>query len=250
MRIFFLLSFLVSTSLFALVSIAPVDIGSKPGLSGNVAGSLNSQSGSTQKDEYSLGLRVQYDQGTDYLTWGTLTYNYGTSNGTKNEDKTYAHLRYIHSLYENNWCSETFMQTEQDKFKDINTRSIVGTGVRWRFFNSDDWGKGYAGMGGLIERVNYTDTQLNANENNSRINSYIAYTEKFLTTSKISYVGYFQPKVNDTADYVTSHTVELNIPIYKNLGLSFTAKYAYDSLPPVGIAKRDTAFVTSLMWEF
>jgi putative salt-induced outer membrane protein YdiY len=250
LRIFLLLSFLISTSLFALVSIAPVDIGSKAGFSGNISGSLNSQSGNTQKDEYSLGLRAQYDQGTDYLAWGILTYSYGTSNGTKNEDKTYTHLRYIHSLYEDNWCSETFIQTEQDKFKDIYNRSIVGTGVRWRFFNSEEWGKGYAGMGGMIEQVNYTSAQSNPNESNGRLNSYIAYTEKFLTASKISYVGYFQPKFDDAADYVTSQTVEISIPIYKNLGLGATGKYAYDSSPPIGISKKDTSLITSLMWEF
>jgi putative salt-induced outer membrane protein YdiY len=250
LRIFFLLLFLFTTSLFAVVSIAPVDIGSNPGLSGNVSGALSSKSGNTQKDDYSLGLRAQYDQGTDYLAWGTLTYDYGTSNGIKNEDKTYAHVRYIHALYEGDWCSELFVQMEQDKFKAINTRSLTGAGVRWRFLNSDDWGKGYVGMGGLIEKIDYTHPEINPNEKNTRANSYVAFTKSFEAAIKLSYVGYFQPKLDDAADYVSSQTVELNIPIYKNLGLSLTAKYLYDSLPAIGIEKRDTAYATSLMWEF
>lgn len=250
MRVFLLLSFFISTSLLALVSIAPVDIGSKPGFSGNMSGSLSSKSGNTQKDEYSLGVRAQYDQGTNYLTWGTLTYDYGKSNGTKNEDRTYAHIRYIHALYESDWCSELFVQSERDQFRDIQARSLEGIDVRWRFFNNDEWGKGYAAMGALFEKIHYTATTQNPDENNGRINSYMAYTKKFMTASKISYVGYFQPKFNNTADYVTSQTLELNIPIYKNVGLSFTAKYAYDSLPPLGVEKKDTSFVTSLMWEF
>lgn len=250
MRILLLLPSLLSTSLFALVSIAPVDIGSKPGISGNVSGSTNSHSGNTEKDEYSLGMRAQYDQGIDYLTWATLTYDYGSSNGTKNEDKLYAHLRYIHSLYESDWCSELFIQSERDQFQDIQARSLEGIDVRWRFFNMSDWGKGYAAIGALFEKINYIDTAPNPDENNVRINSYIAYTQKFMTASKISYVGYFQPKINNTADYVTSQTLELNIPVYQNVGLSITAKYAYDSLPPVGITKHDTSLITSLMWEF
>jgi len=248
--IFFLLLILCSTSLFAIVSIAPVDIGSKPGVSGNVSGSLSSKSGNTQKDDYAVGLRAQYDQGTDYLAWGTLTYNYGTSKGVKNEDKTYAHIRYIHALYENDWCSEAFIQAEQDQFRGINTRSLAGVGIRWRFFNSDEWGKGYAGFGGLVEKITYTNTQLNPNENNTRINSYVAYTEKFLTASKLSYVGYYQPQFTDAADYIFLQTFELNIPIYKQVGLSFTAKYVYDSAPPIGVEKRDTTLLTSLVWEF
>lgn len=248
MRIF--LPFLFSTSLFALVSIAPVDIGSKPGMSGNISGSLSSKSGNTQKDDYSLGLRVQYDQGSDYLVWGTFTYDYGTSNGTKNEDKTYAHVRYIHALDRSDWCTELFLQTEQDKFKAIQTRSLAGAGLRWRFFNSEDWGKGYAGLGGLAEKIDYTHPQINANEQNSRVNSYLAYTKSFPNASKLNYIGYFQPKFDQVSDYVSFQTLELIVPIYGKLNLSLSAKYAYDSRPPIGIQKKDTAFMTTLLWEF
>lgn len=250
MRKLLLLSYVYSTSLFALVNIAPVDIGSNPGFSGNLAGSLSSKSGNTQKDDYALGLRAQYDQGSDYLAWGTLTYDYGTARGVTNEDKIYAHLRTIHALHENDWCGELFLQTEQDKFRDIKARSIGGAGVRWRFLNAEDWGKGYAGVGGLIEKIDYTNPQINANENNSRLNSYIAYTKNFMTASRVSYIGYFQPRFDIPSDYVSSHTVELNIPIYQKLRLSLTANYAYDSLPPVGVQKKDTAYLTSLLWEF
>jgi hypothetical protein len=250
LRIIYLISFLFSTSLFALVSIAPVEIGSKSGLSGNISGSLSSKSGNTQKDDYSLGLRVQYDQAADYLVWGTLTYDYGTSNGTKNEDKTYAHLRYIHTLYESDWCSELFAQTEQDKFKDINTRSLGGAGVRWRFFNSDDWGKGYTGLGALAEEIKYTNPELNSNEKNTRINSYIAYSKSFMNSSKLNYIGYFQPKFDQVSDYISSQTLELIVPIYGKLNLNLSAKHSYDSRPPVGIQKKDTAFMTTLVWEF
>lgn len=247
---FCLISVLFSTSLFALVSIAPVDIGSKPGFSGNISGSLSSKSGNTQKDNYSLGLRTQYDQGTDYLVWGILTYNYGTANDAKNEDKAYAHLRYIHSLRRDDLYSELFLQTEQDAFRDIKTRSLAGAGVRWRFLDSDNWGKGYIGMGGLVEKIEYSHPQINPSENNTRVNSYIAFTKNFMVTSKLSYVGHYQPKFVDASDFVSLQTVELNIPIYQNLGLSITARYAYDSLPPIGIEKKDTAYVTNLMWEF
>lgn len=251
MRSFFIVSCLLSTSLSALVSIAPVDIGSKPGLSGNVSGSLSSKSGNTQKDEYSLGMQLQYDQGSDYLTWGTLTYDYGKSNGTKNEDKIYTHVRYIHALDQNgNWTWELFLQSEQDKFKDINERSLGGAGGRWRFMDSQEWGKGYVGMGGFAEKIDYSHTGLNPNEHNSRLNSYLAFTKSFMVGSKVSYIGYFQPKFNETSDYVLSQNAELIVPIVGQLNLSLSAKYLYDSHPAVGIDKRDIAYMTSLFWQF
>lgn len=247
----FLLPFFISTSLSAVVSIAPVDIGSKPGISGSLSGSLSSKSGNTEKDEYSLGFLLQYDQGTDYVTWGKFTYDYGKSNGTKNEDKIYAHVRYIHSIDEpKEWVSEFFVQTEQDKFKDINERSLIGAGIRWRFLNSDEFGKGYAGAGALAEKIDYTHPLINPNEKNSRLNSYLALTQTFVNSSKLSYLGYFQPKFSDTSDYVSLQTLELIVPIYGKLNLSLTAKYGYDSRPPIGIKKEDISYLTSLLWIF
>jgi hypothetical protein len=250
-RYFLLLLCLLSTSLFALVSIAPVDIGSKPGLSGNISGSLNSKSGNTQKDEYSLGMRLQYDEGVDYLTWGEFTYDYGESKGTKNEDKTYAHLRYIHTLTPNgDWSWELFLQSEQDRFKDINGRSLAGVGIRWRFLNSDDFGKGYTGIGRFVEKIDYSHSERNANEENHRMNSYIAYSKSFVSGSKMNYIGYYQPKFGNVSDYVSSQSAELILPIAGQFNLNVSAKYLYDSRPTVGVEKRDTVYMTSLFWQF
>jgi len=249
-RILVLSSLFLSQSLFALVSIAPVDIGSRPGFSANVYGSLSSKSGNTEKEEYSAGLRMQYDQGIDYLTWGTFTYDYGTSNNVKNEDKLYGHIRYIHAIDHNDWTAEAFVQSEQNEFKDIQERSLAGAGIRWRFFNSSDWGKGYFGLGGFAEKINYSHPLINPNENNQRLNSYLAYTKQFANGSKISYVGYYQPKFDESSDYVSLQTAELIVPVYGQLNLSLMGQYGYDSRPAVGVEPDDSVFKTSLVWNF
>ena len=250
MRYLLPLSLLLSPSLFALVSIAPVDIGARPGFSGNVYGSLSTKNGNTEKDEYSFGLRMQYDQGNDYVAWGTATYDYGTSNNVKNEDKLYAHLRYIHAIDHNDWAAELFVQSEQDEFRDIRERSLAGAGLRWRFFNSADWGKGYFGLGGFAEKIDYSHPLINPNEDNQRLNSYVAYTKQFGNGTKASYIGYYQPKFDESADYVSLQAVELIVPVYGNLKLSLTGQYAYDSRPPVGIDSADSTFKTSLLLDF
>ena len=251
MRFLLLASTIVlSSPLWAVVSIAPVDIGSKPGFSGNVSGSLSDKSGNTDKKEYALGLRLQFDQGSDYLTWGTFSYNYGESAGTKNEDRLYGHVRIIRALDHADWCGELFVQSEQDDFKDIEERTLAGAGLRWRFFNSEEWGKGYAGLGGMYEKIDYSHPLINPSENNGRLNSYIAYTKSFQNGPKLSYIGYYQPKFDESADYVTSQTAELIVPLFGKLSLSLVAKYLYDSRPAVGIEKKDTAYTTNIMWEF
>lgn len=241
---------LIPHSLLALVSIAPVDVGTNPGFSGHLYGSLTSKSGNTEKEDYALGGRLQYDEGSYHLSWGTVTYNYGTSSGVKNEDRLYAHLRHIRAIDHNDWCWELFAQSEQNKFLKIQDRTLGGVNVRWRFFNSKEWGKGYVGIGGFSEHVTYVDSLLDPSETNQRINSYIAYTKGFEYGSKLSYVGYYQPKFSDTADYATSQTIELIVPIYGKINLNLTAMHAYDSRPAVGVKVEDTAFKTGVIWEF
>ena len=242
--------FFLSAPLWALVSIAPVDIGSNPGFSGNISGSLSSKSGNTDKKEYTVGLRLQFDQGSDYLVWGAFTYDYGESAGVKNEDRLYGHVRGIAALDGNEWCGEAYVQSEQDDFKDIKERSLAGAGIRWRFFDSQVWGKGYAGLGGFAEKIDYSHPLLNPSENNGRFNSYVAYTKKFPEGPKLSYVGYYQPKFDESSDYVTSQTAELIVPVFGRLSLSLVAKYLYDSVPAIGIEKRDTEYTTNIVWEF
>ena len=249
MRILLLFLLAISTS-HALVSIAPVDIGAKPGFSGNLSGALSAKSGNTEKEEYEAGGRLQYDEGSRYVLWGVLTYEYGTSEGVKNEDRTYAHLRYIRTLHNGDWCGELFGQTEQDAFRDIGNRSLAGAGVRWRFFDTPSWGRGYAGLGAFFEKIAYSHGSLNTDENNRRINSYIAYTKSFLEASKVSFVGYYQPKAGDASDFVASQSLELIVPLYGGLKLSMGFTYGYDSRPPSGVQKRDTAYKTALFWEF
>ncbi|MCK9372334.1 MAG: DUF481 domain-containing protein [Sulfuricurvum sp.] len=251
MRYAIVLICLFSTTLFALVSIAPVDIGANPGISGNISGALSSKSGNTQKEDYALGVRLQYDQGEKYLTWGALTYDYGKSKGVKNEDKIYLHIRTIHALEEGkNWTGELFVQSEQDKFKAINERSLAGAGLRLRFFNSDEWGKGYVGAGPFYEKIDYTYPAINPNENNTRLNTYIAYTKKFIGGLRVSYLGYYQPSFAHGGDYTSSQTIEMIAPLYAKLSLSLSGKYLYDTQPAIGIKKEDTAYLTTLLWSF
>lgn len=250
MRTLSALLLLLPHLLFGVVDIAPVEIGEKPGISGNVSGSFTTKRGNTDKDEYSASAKLQYDDNASYVTWGVLSYDYGKSSDVKNEDKTYAHLRYIRRVEGKDLCGELFVQTEQDRFKSINNRSLAGAGMRWRFFNSKEFGKGYFGLGGFYEYIDYSDTAVNPTEDNGRLNSYIAYTKSFLTSSKVSYVGYYQPRLDKSSDFVTLQSLELLVPIFEQLSLSFSIELDYDSRPPVGIEKRNTAQKTALSWRF
>lgn len=245
---FFLLLFLTFVSAEAIITIAPVDIGQKPGKSGMIKGSFETKRGNSDVDSYSAGLRLQYDSNASYLIWSDFTFAYGKSSGVTNTNKTYAHLRYIHRLYEKSVDWETFVQSETNEFTNVKHRYLGGGGLRF-FANKNSFGKIHLGLGAFYEDISYTTT-VDPAEKNLRVNTYLAYTNNFTKESYISYLFYYQPKVDLPRDYILSNGLELNILVYKQLYLNIVFFYDYDAKPAIGIKKEDISQKTSFIYKF
>jgi len=243
--VFLLFSFV---SAQAIITIAPVDIGQKPGKSGMFKGSFETKRGNSDVDTYSAGLRLQYDNNESYLIWSDFTFSYGKSSGVTNTNKTYAHLRYIHHLYEKSIDWETFLQSETNEFTNVKHRYLGGGGVRF-FAKKKHFGKLHLGVGAFYEDISYTTT-IDPTEKNLRANTYLAYTNNFTKESYLSYVFYYQPKVDAFEDYILSNGLELNILIYKQFYLNFVFFYDYDSMPAIGVKKEDISQKTSFLYKF
>jgi len=247
MRFFLLLILFLSTA-EAIITIAPVDIGQKPGTSGMVKGSFETKRGNTDVDNYSAGLRVQYDNNKSYVLWSDFTFSYGMSSGVTNTNKTYAHIRYIHKLYKKSVDWEVFVQSETNEFTKVKHRYLGGGGLRFQN-ETKSWGQVHIGIGSFYEDIEYT-TSVDLRERNIRINSYMAYTKNFTQESSLSYVFYYQPKIDEPSDYITSHGLELTVYIYKELYISLVFYYDYDSKPAIGVKKEDITQKTSFIYKF
>jgi len=117
MRIVLLLLFIVLQA-EAIITIAPIVIGKKVGFTGLIEGSLETKRGNTQKEEYKLGIKAQYDNNESYLIFTDLIVVYGEASGERNTNKTYAHIRYIYKLT-NAWNPETYFQSETNEFTSV-----------------------------------------------------------------------------------------------------------------------------------
>ncbi len=246
---FFLLLFTLFSLSFGVVSIAPVEIGAKPGTSGQVNASFQTQRGNTEADAYSGGVKLQYDDNASYVTWGELSVNYAEASGVKNTNATYAHLRYIHTFNDIkniNW--EIFAQSETNQFTSIQERFVSGGGMRFHI-KDDELGKLYLGMGAFHEYIAYS-TSVDKEENNLRGNFYLAYKKAFSKDSSLSYVGYYQPKLNGLYDYLISNGLELQVFVYEKIYLSLKLSYLVDTKPAIGIKQEDFSQVTSLVYKF
>lgn len=234
--------------LLAIVSKAPVEIGDKAGLHANVALSFETKRGNTHKDNYKASIKVSYDDNSSFVTWSELSGEYGEVNEVQDTNKLYLHLRHIHAITKEDIRSELFGQIEEDRFKLIKNRSLAGMGVRFKIFEIFKDARGYLGLGGFYEKVNYTT--LDAQETNIRLNSYFAYTTVFGDDSELTYSLYYQPKFDDFKDYAQSHKLQLQVHIYQALFLSFQVEYAFDSQPVAGVEDYDVTQTTSFIYKF
>jgi len=236
-------------NLFAIITIAPVNIGDKPGFSGILKGSLETKRGNSDVDNYSAGLRAQYDNNSSYVIWSDFVFAYGKASGETNTNKTYAHVRFVHTLLDSNSINyETFVQSETNEFTKVEEKILLGGGLRY-YKNLNDYGNFYAGLGGFYERINYL-TALDPKERNARINSYVSYTKSFNKDSKFSYVMYYQPNIENFKDYIFSNAIELEILIYETLYLNFVVYYDIDSKPAIGVKETDFTQKTSFTYKF
>jgi len=236
-------------NLFAIITISPVNIGDNPGMSGILKGSFETKRGNSDVDNYSGGLRAQYDNNSTYVLWSDFVFSYGSASGEINTNKTYAHIRFVHTVLDYDSLNyETFVQSETNEFTNVEKKLLLGGGLRYHK-NLKTYGNFYVGLGGFYEQINYL-TALDPQEKNGRINSYISYTKSFNKGSKFSYVMYYQPNIEDFKDYIFSNAIELEILIYKTLYLDFVVYYDVDSKPAIGVKETDFTQKTSFTYKF
>lgn len=250
MKFLLLITLITTQYVFALVSIAPVEIGDKPGFSSTIEAALETKRGNTDTDSYKASARTTYDSSQSYVTWAEVSGAYGKASGEENTNKLFLHARYIHAITDKTLRAEAFGQLQNDKFKQINSRALIGGGVRFKLFDLLQNGKGYFGIGAFYENIRYENELINPSEDNLRLNSYFAYSVDINKNSSIAYTLYYQPKIDRLNDDVQSHEAELKLSVYENVFLKFSLSYDTDSKPPIGVAKYDFTQNTSFIFNF
>lgn len=231
-----------------MLNIKPIDIGEKAGFSANLALSYESKRGNSDNDIYTTDAKIQYDNNSTNAAYMQLSSSYAEAGGVENVNTTTFHIRNLHSIVDNTIVSELFLQSQQDKFKSIKERDLIGTNIR--FLHRSNLGRFYLGIGLYKEQLFYLDNSLDSNEYNSRFNSYIAYSISFNEDASFTYLGYFQPKIDHLNDYYITQGLELNIAVYKMLSLKFKVDYNLDSRPAFNRKKEDFSQLTAFNYSF
>lgn len=233
---------------FAIVDIASVDFGEKDeGLSGSIYGSFEKKRGNTDKDEAEYGGRIQLDTNKT-ITWLQGSVERDRARGYLTDDNAFIHLRHIHQIFNPAWAMEVYFQLKQDKFQNLKTRTLIGTGPRYRILDSSTYGKVFLGLSVMDETIKYNE--FDPDEHNYRMSSYFSYKMAVNKTFDLSFIGYYQPKIDNASDYRVSGFTEMTIHLTKVFDLSYLIELDYDAQPSSDSTTTDTRQRLAFIYRF
>lgn len=227
--IFLAICQLLPATSFAIVNIETQRMDEdKLGWSSNFALTLDGKQGNTDKSALAIALGTQWvEDNARTLLIGAL--NYGTSDGVKDDEEYFAHLRHTHQFAPGlDW--EVFTQKEYQPFTFNRKRSLYGGGIRLatQFYRFD----GHAGMGLMHVDESATEADLSNHRTQAdRLNLFSALKYPLSKTAHWIGVVYFQPQINHLSDYQASITTGINAEVIGPLQMTFDISYQYDVEP-------------------
>jgi len=218
------------------------------GLSGEAQGAISGRSGNG--DQQSTLLRVRMDYLEDihqYLLIGKR--EYGQSNSQVNIDNSFLHLRYIHHL-DKRYAWETFTQYEEDFFRQLEARSLVGGGMRFNMLPKPDETALILGLGAYYTRERYDYGAYSSGNDHARFSSYVSFRRIVSDTTSIANTLYYQPRMSRPSDFYAYNLFTLAVKISKTLQLQVNVESNYDSDPILDLKQYDHNYYTSIVYLF
>jgi len=197
------------------------------------------QSGNTNKVDISSGLKSKFNINNDFIL-GIISGEYGKSNGVDNSKALFIHLRYINMIFKNVGY-EIFTQYEYDKFSELQNRTLLGGGSRFKYKVNEKINL-TSGLGGFFELEKRIGVKAS---NLIRINYYLK--SKYSVNKKtFTLAGYYQPNISDFSDYRTYVTADFSTTISSNVNLIIGVRFKTDSIVPSGVKHNDLKYTSGL----
>lgn len=215
------------------------------GFSGALELDSNLMSGNTDSKHASFGNRLQWDYGrkTDFII---TRYSYGESGGVRDVNHGFVHLRHVAHVSDR-WAREAFGQMEQDEFRRLSYRALIGGGLRHTLKQNGDKSAMYLGLGGFYSTERLDDHSV---ENLMRANLYFVVKHAFSDSTRLVSTTYCQPSLDNPGDFRALEQLAYEIKLNSKLGLTLSLDIAHDSQPPAGVQATDTGIQTGIKYSF
>jgi len=245
---------LYSQSVIAIVNIENMRVESdkqESGFDAKISLDINGKNGNTKKVKAGFGSRFQWYE-KDVTRFIVLNYEYGESQGIRDTEKSFFHLRNI--WRQSDFLSwEVFTQLESNEFTRLSLRALFGGGVRLNLIDDLEDHAAYLGLGAfrskekLDQQIGTTDA---GEDYSSRANLYLVYKYKISSHSRLANTFYYQPDIDEASDYRLLEQFSLQIDINKHLAFKLSVDMVHDNRPPQNIKKSDTSYNTGFEYRF
>lgn len=197
------------------------------------------QSGNAELYEVGLGTRLDVRRAEHYaFLIGSVRYGERGEKAFKN--RAFAHLRYTHT-FSDPVRGEAFTQVEHDGFTLLNLRSLVGLGLRLRYYEAESFSL-YQGTALMPEHEELQADRVEvhpASTTTLRWSNYLNIRLAVSDAVSFSNTFYFQPRLDDFGDTRILDDAVLAFKITEGLTFSTAFNLRYDSRPPDGIGAFD-----------
>ncbi len=155
------------------------------------------------------------------------------------------HLRYIKELENAPKIKfELFVQSQFNAVQKIKTRTLLGTGYRFKVLGNDTINLNF-GTGIMYE---YEESTLKTYENNLRSTNYLSFNWNLASKWKLKLISYYQPKLGRLSDYRIATESSLSYNVSKQFSIIAIISSLHDTKPIEGIPQN---FVTgNIMFRY
>ncbi len=210
--------------------------------------SISGKSGNSDKQTSSATGRLDYRR-EQHQVLAIVSSEYGESKDVKDTDNNFAHLRYIHHESPR-FAWEGFLQYQDDAFKLLDSRTLVGAGARFDLSPDDESFQLRVGVGGYYTEEVYQLENTEVREDYARGNAYVSYSQRLTPSASISNTLYWQPRLSQPSDSYLYNNLAVKVDINQRLALQVTLESQYDSDPVADLEHADHSYFTSLVFSF
>ncbi len=244
--IFPALLLLVSTA-SAFISLDPPVIGKQRGWNGEIAVSGQYSSGNSETASAGASAKAQYNE-ERWLLYSIAAYAYGEADHEKNTNNGLLHLRFVHNINETPYDYELFVQTEFNEFQDVKMRNLAGANIRRNFSGYFD--KCYIGLGLFYSYMEPDEiSAVDPVYKRIKMNSYLSLVKNLNEHFSITYLGFYQPNVEQFSDFRTFQVLQLSTSITDHMSISLDFSHKHNSTPYHQVEKNDFKSIISLKYK-
>jgi hypothetical protein len=190
-------------------------------------------------------LHLQYKtQKSLYLCLGE--YRITKASGTDFENSGVFHLRYNYKFLDR-ITGELFTQIQFNKLLKVDQRWLTGAGPRFKMAGGEKF-RLYTAALYMYEYEELKEFQ--TYNRHHRISSYVSFSLKLNNQLRLTNTTYFQPRINEFADFRVSSHSSMMIKLSKHISYVVSYRYFYDKYPAPGIPNETHDFSNSLMLKF